>query len=517
VRTLVLVFVVYAGLLVVTGWRINSTPGGFIPDQDQGTLMIVARLPEGSTIDRTNKVAHQIVDALKDSPGVRLLGPSTGLDPTNGTNSPNAMQIFVMLKPWAERSQFTLREIMDDLEKRSKSILDADIKVNQQPPVRGIGSTGGFKLVIEDRSKRGYAALSKAASQVVAAADDDPALGRVYTTFNSNTPRIDAEIDRDKAQVLGVRDSQIFAALQTYLASSYVSDYNFLGRTYQVRAQADWPFRRSEADLGEIRTRTASGVMAPLSSFVTLKRTTGIYRAAHFNLYPSAEIQGAAAPGRSTGEALDEMERLAAANLPPGFGYEWTEIAYQQKAAGNTGYLVFVLAVVFAFLVLAALYESVTLPVAVLLIVPMCLLAAFLGVNLRGLDNNILTQVGLIVLVGLAAKNAILIVEFARQEETAGHPPEQAAVNAARTRLRPIVMTSMAFILGVVPLAFASGAGAEMREALGTAVFFGMIGVTFFGLIFTPAFYVGLRKLSSKLPQVKKQPVDPATGEPLPR
>jgi multidrug efflux pump subunit AcrB len=426
--------------------------------------------------------------------------PSPGIDATTGTQASNSLQTFVILQPFEKRSGKTLRELMATMEQRVSGIIDADIRVLQQPPVRGIGTAGGFKMVIEDRGKQGYAALDAAVKQVIAAASKgDTAVGRAFTSFSTTTPRIDADIDREKAEILGVDDAQVFSSLQTYLASSYINDFNYLGRTYQVRAQADWPFRQSEADLGEIRVRTASGGMAPLASFVTLERTTGPYRAPHYNLFPSAELQGSPAPGRSTGEALADMEKLARENLPPGFSYEWTEIAYQQTSAGNTGMLVFGMAVVFAFLVLAALYESLTLPVAVLLIVPMCLLAAMFGVNIRGLDNNILTQVGLIVLVGLAAKNAILIVEFAKQDEDNGATPEDAAVGAARTRLRPILMTSFAFILGVVPLAFASGAGAEMRQALGVSVFFGMIGVTVFGLIFTPAFYVASRRLSGSL------------------
>ncbi|WP_294395306.1 multidrug efflux RND transporter permease subunit [uncultured Sphingomonas sp.] len=501
VRVLLIMFLAYGALLVVTGWRMVATPTGFIPDQDQGSLIVSARLPEGASLSRTTALGKELARVLKAAPGVRAVSVSTGVDATSSTSASNAIQIFVVLQSFEERHEhdLTLDGIIADLERRTGDVAAADIRVIRPPPVRGIGTAGGFKLVIEDREKRGYPALNDAANKLLAAANkggDDAVISRAFTTFNTDTPRIDADIDRQKAQLLGVQDGQIFSALQTYLASSYINDFNYLGRTYQVRAQADWPFRQREADLGNLRTRTQSGGMAPLGSFVTLKRSTGPYRAPHYNLYPAAEVQGSAGEGRSTGEALDAMEKLARENLPSGFGYEWTEIAYQQQQAGSTGYLVFGMAVVFAFLVLAALYESVTLPIAVLLIVPMCLLAAVLGVNLRGLDNNILTQVGLIVLVGLAAKNAILIVEFAKQDEDNGQSSEDAAVTAARTRLRPILMTSLAFILGVIPLAFASGAGAEMRQALGTAVFFGMIGVTIFGLAFTPAFYVASRKLS---------------------
>ena len=513
VRMLLVMFVLYAGLLALTGWRLSATPGGFIPEQDQGALILAARLPEGSSLTRMTEVSHQISAAIERAPGVKAVVSLIGLDPTSGTTVSNSAQSFIVLKPFADRveSGSTIAAITADLEKRTAGILDADIRVIAPPTVRGIGTAGGFKMIVEDRAKLGYRALEQAIGRLTAAAGGgggskdgaagDRAIGRVFSTFQTQTPRLQAEIDRDKAEVLGVRDSQVFAALETYLASSYINDFNYLGHTYQVRAQADWPFRQTEADLGQLKTRTASGAMAPLASFVTVSRTTGPYRAPLYNLYPAAELQGGAAPGRSTGEALEEMERIAREHLPPGFGYEWTELAYQQRQAGNSGMIVFAMAVVFAFLVLAALYESVTLPLAVLLIVPMCLLAAILGVNLRGLDNNIMTQVGLIVLVGLAAKNAILIVEFAKQDEDAGQAPEEAAVNAAKTRLRPILMTSMAFILGEIPLAFATGAGAELRRALGTAVFYGMIGVTIFGLIFTPVFYVAFRKLSKRLPQ----------------
>jgi len=507
VRALLVMFLVYGALLALTGWRLTATPTGFIPDQDQGVLIVSARLPEGTSLQRTTEVSRQIIRVLTGAPGVAHVATSTGIDATSNTNASNSIQAFIVLQPFGERHKhdLTLDGIISDLEKRTAAIVDADVKVIPPPPVRGIGTAGGFKLVVEDREKRGYVALDQAVKKLSAAvtADSQHKLARVFSTFNTATPRVDADIDREKAEILGIEDGQVFTALQTYLASTYINDFNYLGHTYQVRAQADWPYRQTEADLGELKTRSASGTMVPLASFVTLKRSTGPYRAPHYNLYPSAEVQGSAAPGKSTGDALDDMERIAGEALPPGFGYEWTELAYQQRTAGNTGMLVFGMAVVFAFLVLAALYESITLPIAVLLIVPMCLLAAMLGINLQGQDNNILTQVGLIVLVGLAAKNAILIVEFAKQDEEAGQSSEEAAETAARTRLRPILMTSMAFILGVVPLAFASGAGAEMRRALGTAVFYGMIGVTLFGLVFVPAFYVGLRKLSKKLPQAK--------------
>jgi HAE1 family hydrophobic/amphiphilic exporter-1 len=349
---------------------------------------------------------------------------------------------------------------------------------------------------------------------LVEAFNKDPNVSGAYTTFNTGTPRIYADIDRVKSEYLGVPDSSVFNTLQTFFGSSYINDFNYLNHTYTVYAQADAPFRQDESEILQAQTRSSSGAMMPLASVVNLRHITGPYRVLRYQLYPSAEIQAETPPGHSTGQTMAAMEKIAQQVLPQGFNFEWTELAYQQQQAGNTGSLVFVLAVVLIFLLLAALYESVTMPLAVILIVPMCLLAAITGVNIMGMDNNILTQIGFIVLIGLAAKNAILIVEFARQgEQEHGLDRAEAAVEAARTRLRPILMTSFAFILGVIPLAFAAGAGSELRRALGVAVFFGMIGVTGFGLIFTPAFYVITRMLSAKLPQpAPREPQAPTTS-----
>ena len=356
--------------------------------------------------------------------------------------------------------------------------------------MRGIGTAGGIKLIVEDRQKQGFEALRGAADKAEAAGGKNEKLQQVRTTFNTDTPRLFADVDRAKANSFGVTPQAVFSTLETYLASTYVNDFTFLDRTYQVRAQADAPFRRTSADVLGLKVKSSAGEMVPLGSVVRLKQVTGPFRVLRYNLFPAAEVQGSPAPGTSSGEALTFLKQAVAGAVGAGYETEWTEIAYQEDEAGNIGYVAFGLAAVFAFLLLAALYESFLLPLAVLLIVPMCLLAALLGVALRGQDDNILTQVGLIVLIGLAAKNAILIVEFAKQDRDQGEKRQEAAEHAARTRLRPILMTSFAFILGTVPLAFASGAGAELRQALGTAVFFGMIGVTIFGLLFTPAFYV---------------------------
>jgi len=514
-RAVVLMLVVYAGLVLVTGWRLVATPGGFIPAQDQGSFPIGVSLPAGSTLQRTDEIAMQAIKILLKEPGIAAASVQVGVDPLTSVNAADSAQIYAINAPFDQRKGIDNQAVMEDLRKQyAKQIVGADIRVLNPPPVRGIGSTGGFKMIIEDRGGRGYPALEQAAKAVADAANKTGLVSNAFVTFNNGTPRLFADIDRDKAEALGVADSSVFDTLQTYLASSYIGDFTFLGRTFQVLAQADAPFRQDESWISELKTRSASGAMVPLGSVINVKHATGPYRVLRYNLYPAAEIQGDAAPGHSSGEALNAMEQTASRVLPVGFGWEWTEIAFQQQQAGGAGGLVFVLAVAFVFLMLAALYESVTLPLAVILIVPMCLLAALAGINLRGMDNNILTQVGFVVLIGLAAKNAILIVEFARQgEQEHGLSSREAAAEAGRTRLRPILMTSFAFIFGVVPLAFATGAGAEMRQALGTAVLFGMIGVTAFGLLFTPVFYVVCRAIAKKTPQPpRKLPAVPTTG-----
>jgi HAE1 family hydrophobic/amphiphilic exporter-1 len=516
VRLATIMLIVYVGMLALTGWRLAATPRGFIPAQDQGQLLVAANLPPGASLSRTDEVMRQLDKIVLSAPSSIAASVYAGVDATTNTTASNSGQIFLMQQPFNVRlaKHMTTANVMADLRKRLDPITAADVRIIQPPPVRGIGSTGGFKLIVEDQGGHGPEALEAATNDLVQAASHDPAMTNVFATFNTRTPRVDAEIDRSKAEMLGVKDSAVFDTLQTYLGSTFVNDFNLFGRTFQVLAQADAPFREDPAQIAELRTRSASGAMVPLGSVVNIRRITGPYRVLRYNLFPGAEVQGDAAPGYSSGQAMAAMERLARERLPAGFGFEWTELSYQQQLAGNTGMLVFALAVVFVFLLLAALYESVTLPFAVILIVPMCLLAAMLGVNLRGMDNNILTQIGLIVLIGLAAKNAILIVEFARQGEIEhGLERHEAAAEAARTRLRPILMTSFAFILGVAPLAFATGAGAEMRQALGVAVFFGMIGVTVFGLVFTPVFYVVCRALAEKLPKPPpKPPQVPTTG-----
>jgi HAE1 family hydrophobic/amphiphilic exporter-1 len=349
----------------------------------------------------------------------------------------------------------------------------------------------------------GYAALDTATRDLAAAASEDPAIANSFANFNMRSPRIAVEVDRDKAEMLGVKSQDVYATLQTYMAGSYVNNINLLGHTFQVIAQADPAYRQDDSLLGQLKTRSDSGAMVPLDAVATLTPATGPYRVLRYNLYPAADVQGEAAPGYSSGQAMAAMERIARERLPAGLTFEWTDLAYQQRVAGGSAELTFVLAVVFTFIALAAFYESLTLPLAIILTVPLCLLAAIIGVNLRGEDNNILTQIGMVVLIGLAAKNAILIVEFARQQEDKGLDAKEAAILASRIRLRPILMTSLAFIAGVVPLAFATGAGSELRQALGTAVFFGMIGLTALGLLFTPVFYVACRALAARVGRMR--------------
>ena len=408
----------------------------------------------------------------------------------------------------------TIDALMAKAQAATADIRGARLMLVKPPILRGIGSAGGFRMMIQDRNGEGYQALQQMANAVIAQANQQEGLAGVYTFFDTGTPRVRADIDRDKAQILGVSPSDVFETLQVYLGSSFINDFNLLGRTYRVTAQADAEFRDSPSDIAGLYTRSNSGAMVPLGSVATLSDTTGPYRVTRYNLAPAVAVDGDTMPGFSTGQSLRTMEAVAEQVLPANADFEWTGIAFLQDNAGNTAIYVFGLAVLLVFLVLAAQYESLVMPLSIILIVPMCLLAAMIGVNMRGMDNNVLTQIGLIVLIGLAAKNAILIVEFARQGEEQGLSPVEAAVQAAKTRLRPILMTSFAFILGTVPLVIATGAGAELRQALGTAVCFGMLGVTGFGLIFTPTFYVVCRNLADGLARLRGgQPRDASRNQ----
>uniref|UniRef100_UPI00356B4850 efflux RND transporter permease subunit n=1 Tax=Sneathiella sp. TaxID=1964365 RepID=UPI00356B4850 len=496
-RMVVLVLIVYGGLLGLTVWQFDRAPSGFIPQQDQGYLITVVQLPPGASLERTDAVIRKAAKAILDIPGVAHAVPFAGLDGATFTNASNAGAIFSALEDFATRESkgLTLEQIIGQHYQKLGAIQEAFFITIPPPPVRGIGNAGGFKMIVQDQRGRGALALEAAVQQLLTASRQAPEVRNMFSLFNTRTPKLYADIDRVKAEMLGVSTSDIFQTLEIYLGSSFVNEFNYLGRTYRVTAQADGKFRQDIGSIANMKTRNAQGEMVPIGSVATFEDRTGAYRVPRYNLYRSAEVQGSVSPGYSTGEGLAAMEKMALENLPDGFGFEWTELALQEKLAGDNGLLVFVAAAIFVFLLLAAQYESWTLPLAVILIVPMCLLAAVSGLLLRGIDVNILAQVGFVVLVGLAAKNAILIVEFARQAEIQGKNRVEAAGDAARTRLRPILMTSFAFILGVVPLAIATGAGAEMRQALGTSVFFGMLGVTLFGLVFTPVFYVGTRGL----------------------
>jgi hydrophobe/amphiphile efflux-1 (HAE1) family protein len=504
VRKVGLFLVIYAVLIALTGWRLMATPTGFIPQQDQGFLIGVVGLPPGASLERTDAALEKVMALAKETPGVVGMGGFAGLSGATFSSASNQAVMFVLLDDYEKRAgnkNMTADAIAGQLMGRAMGVNEASVFFIAPPPVPGLGNGGGFLMMIQDKSGQGYPALAGATFGMMGAASQDKKVTSVFTQFNTDSPRIALEVDRDKAQMLGVQPAQVYETLGIYLGSRYVNDYSQGGRTYRVTAQAEADKRSSIADVGNLKVRSNTGAMVPIGSIATLRDDSGPVRIVRYNMFPAAELQGSAAPGVSSGDALKEMEALAAKVLPPGFGYEWTDLALQEKSAGNTAILIFAMAVLFVFLVLAADYESITLPLAVIMIVPMCILAAFIGVALRGQDNNILTQIGLIVLIALAAKNAILIVAFAKHaEEDRGLGPHEAATEGARVRLRPILMTSFAFIFGVLPLAIATGAGAEMRQALGTTVFFGMIGVTVFGLIFTPVFYVVCRWLASKLP-----------------
>ncbi len=492
------VMLVYVVLIGVTGLLFRAVPGGFVPGQDKQYLVGFAQLPDGATLDRTEEVIRAMSDIALKHPGVESAVAFPGLSISGFTNSSNAGIVFVTLKPFDERKPPELSggAMAMALNQKFAAIQDAFIAIFPPPPVQGLGTIGGFKLQIEDRAGLGYEALDQALKAFTAKAMQTPELARVFSSYKVNVPQIYADIDRTKARQLGVAVTDVFDTMQIYLGSLYANDFNKFGRTYSVRVQADAKFRARAEDIGQLKVRSASGEMIPLATLLRVKPSAGPERAMRYNGFLSADVNGAAAPGFSTGQAQAAAERIAAETLPRGFDFEWTELTYQEIIAGNSAIWVFPLSVFLVFLVLAALYESLTLPLSIILIVPMGLLAAMFGVWISGGDNNIFTQIGLIVLVGLSAKNAILIVEFARELEFAGRTPIQAAIEASRLRLRPILMTSLAFVMGVLPLVLSTGAGAEMRKAMGIAVFAGMIGVTAFGLFLTPVFYVLLRRLT---------------------
>jgi hydrophobe/amphiphile efflux-1 (HAE1) family protein len=516
VRRAALMVAVYVVIIGVGLNAFRTTPTGFIPQVDRGYIIVVVQLPPGASLARTDVVQQRALDIAMQVPGVVHAANIVGFSGATFTNAPNAGALFLVLDDFEKRGRDPRQSaaaIQAQLFRRLSSIQEAFIIPVLPPPVMGIGTAGGFRLMIEDRAGQGSEVLRAATESLVTRAAQTPGIAATFSLFETSTPQVYLNIDRTKAQLLGINVQDVFNALQIYIGSSYVNDFNLFGRTFRVTAQARDEDRQHIRDVLKIRVRNSNGDTVPLGSFTTVDNISGPYRVPRYNLYPAAEIDGAAAPGYSQGQAIAIMDKLASETLPQGFATEWTTLAYQQIRAGNTATFAFLLAVVFVFLVLAAQYESLTLPLAVIMIVPMCLVAAIAGVILRGLDNNILTQVGFVVLIGLAAKNAILIVEFARQLEDGGHTRWQAAIDATRLRLRPILMTSLAFILGVTPLVWAIGAGAELRQALGTAVFSGMIGVTAFGLVFTPVFYVIARWFAELLPRLRKRREAPQPAE----
>ena len=489
---------VYLVLAASTLGVFKAVPGGFVPAQDKEYLIGFAQLPDGATLDRTENVIRRMGDITLKQEGVEHAVAFPGLSINGFTNSSNSGIVFVTLKPFEERKGKALSAgaIAMALNQKYGAIQDAFIVMFPPPPVQGIGTTGGFKLELEDRGSVGVAGMDAALKAFMAKAYQAPELAGLFSSYQVNVPQLYADIDRTKARQLGVPVTDIFDTMQIYLGSLYANDFNKFGRTYTVRVQADAAYRARAEDIGLLKVRSTTGQMVPLSALMKVTPTFGPERAMRYNGFLAADINGGPAPGYSSGQAQDAVKRIAAETLPPGVSYEWTDLTYQEILAGNSAVLIFPLSILLVFLVLAAQYESLTLPLAILMIVPMGLLAAMTGVWLTHGDDNVFTQIGLMVLVGLSAKNSIRIVEFARELEFAGRKPLQAAIEASRLRLRPILMTSMAFVMGVLPLVLSTGAGSEMRHAMGVAVFFGMIGVTAFGLFLTPVFYVFLRAVT---------------------
>jgi multidrug efflux pump len=492
------VLVLYVGLNSLNWLAFEKVPVGFIPQQDQGYLILYAQLPDAASVGRTEEVVKQATEILKTTEGVKNIVAYAGWSVLTGSTQSNVATIFVRLKDFEARKghpEMSADTLVKTLGQKMAQIPNGFIKVFAPPPVRGMSSVGGFKLQIQDRSNAGITELQRVNTEFVGKGNQQAGLVGLFSTFRADVPQLFVDVDRTRSKTMSVPLNEIFDTLQIYLGSLYVNDFNNFGRIYQVIAQADAEFRMQPEDIAKLKTRSTNGDIVPLGSLVNVQNITGPDKITRYNMYPAAEINGSTLPGVSSGQAIELMSKLLNDELPAGFDFEWTEVSLQQVLAGNTAYLVFPLSVLFVFLVLAAQYESWSLPFTVILIVPMCILSSMAGVWLSDMDNNIFTQIGFIVLVGLASKNAILIVEFAKQRQEQGLNKFEAVIDAAKVRLRPILMTSFAFILGVFPLVTAQGAGSEARRILGTAVFSGMIGVTFFGLLLTPVFYVAVQKL----------------------
>ncbi len=509
IRMTAVVLVLYAGLNGLNWLAFEKVPAGFIPPQDQGYLILYAQLPDAASLARTQDVVQQASRIIMETEGVKHVNAYAGFSILSGASQSNVATLFARLDGFDQRAghpELHADALVKSLARRLAQIESAHIAVFAPPPIRGMSSVGGFKLQIQDRSNAGIDALQSTVGDLLAKGNQQPGLAGLFTTFRAGVPQLFLDVDRTRAKSMDVPLKDVFDTLQIYLGSLYINDFNSFGRTYQVVAQADSEFRMHPEDIAELKTRNLQGGMVPLGSLMSVKEITGPDKITRYNMYPAAEINGNTLPGTSSGQAIAIMNKLMAAELPPGFDFEWTELSLQQVLAGNVALLVFPLSVIFVFLALAAQYESWSLPFAVILIVPMCILSSLTGVWLSGMDNNIFTQIGFIVLVGLASKNAILIVEFAKRRQEGGLNRFDAAVEAARIRLRPILMTSLAFIMGVFPLVIAQGAGAESRRLLGTAVFSGMLGVTVFGLLLTPVFYVIAQALAQRWQSSRQKP-----------
>ncbi|WP_406610283.1 efflux RND transporter permease subunit [Agarivorans sp. JK6] len=500
IRLSALVGIIYVGLLGLTAYQFDTTPTGYVPGQDKQYLVAFAQLPDAASLERTEAVVKKMSEIALAQPGVEHAVAFPGLSINGFTNSPNSAILFTPLADFDQRQDPSLsaNAIAGALNQQFAGIQEAFIAIFPPPPVQGLGTIGGFRLQIQDRANLGYEELANVTMQVMQKAWATPALTGIFSSYQVNVPQLDLDLDRTKAMQQGVAIDEVFSTLQAYMGSTYVNDFNKFGRTYQVNIQADESFRQSPEQISQLKVRNADGAMIPLGSFVDVSYVAGPDRVMHYNGYTTAEINGGPAPGYSSGEAQAAIEQILAETLPIGMTFEWTELTYQQKLSGNTAMLIYPLVIILVFMVLAAQYESLRLPMAIILIIPMTLLSAISGVLLWGGDNNIFTQIGLIVLVGLATKNAILIVEFAKELQDQGRTVMEAVLEASRLRLRPILMTSIAFIMGVVPMVFSTGEGAEMRQAMGVAVFSGMIGVTIFGLLLTPLFYYLLAKRNPK-------------------
>lgn len=498
IRMTAIMLLLYLGLNSLNWLAFEKVPSGFIPTQDQGYFVTYLQLPDAASVSRTEEVVAQANRLMKSTPGVANVVAYSGWSVLTGSSQSNVATMFVRLKSFDARKghpEMSVDALVKKLGQQLAQIPNAQIKVFPPPPVRGMSSVGGFKLQIQDRSNAGVAELQQVNTDIIGKANKLPGLAGLFSTFRADVPQLFVDVDRIRSKTMGVPLNQIFDTLQIYLGSLYVNDFNNFGHAYQVVAQADAQFRMQADDITKLKTRSADGSTVPLGSLVKVKNMTGPDKITRYNMYPAAEINGSTLPGVSSGQAIKLMSGLLERELPAGFGFEWTELSLQQILAGNVAFLVFPLSVVFVFLVLAAQYESWSLPFTIILIVPMCILSSMTGVWIANMDNNIFTQIGFIVLVGLASKNAILIVEFAKQRQVQGLDRFAAVIDATKVRLRPILMTSFAFIMGVFPLVVATGAGAESRRILGTAVFSGMIGVTFFGLLLTPVFYVAIQGL----------------------